>query len=381
MYFDMRSVATPMECAHPTPESAHDCDNVEVTSPDLVVTKLVLSVKGQGPVDGDYGRCNICVNGTDHHGNNSCADGVYWCMCGDYHSSKQCGPSVGLENITESMSKRKCAAGSKSWDCWKDNTAAKTGGEWYSTTSAGYCGDGSSPAPPGCTWSVKEVVKVVNKSCSDDSMCAAAAPLCSSMACACLIGLLIPHAPPPPPSHPPTHNPSPRHARNSYTAVEKYAATAATVASRRGGSGVVVVEAKEGEEKRLAAQSCFETCADSGAGKQRNTSSSCWITCAAPAPAPAPAPAAHHPKPRHPRRQRRLPSYDGRRCFYDTVLGPEAGIPGGKVEGMPLQTLVDAWNKPFLPEAQGGCPALGDAIRRQPPRPSALAWRGFPGFD
>lgn len=71
----------------------------------------------------------------------------------------------------------------------------------------------------------------------------------------------------------------------------------------------------------------------------------------------------------------------GRRCFYDTVLGPEAGFPGGKVAGMPLQKLVDAWNKPFLPEAQGGCPALGDSIRREPPRPSALKWRGFPGFD
>lgn len=171
MYFDMRSVATPMECAHPDPESAHDCDNQEVTAPDLVITKLVLDVKGKGPVDGDYGRCNICVNGTDHHGNNSCIDGVYWCLCGDYHASKQCGPDVGLENITESMSRRKCYPGSEKWDCWKDNTAAKTGGAWYSTTSAGYCGDGTSPAPPGCTWSVKEVVKVVNKSCSDDSMC------------------------------------------------------------------------------------------------------------------------------------------------------------------------------------------------------------------
>ena len=74
MYFDLRSVATPLECASGDPRAAHDCDNAEVTSKDLIITKLVLQVRLPF---GDYGRCNICVNGTDHHGNNSCADGVY----------------------------------------------------------------------------------------------------------------------------------------------------------------------------------------------------------------------------------------------------------------------------------------------------------------
>ena len=81
-------------------------------------------------------------------------------------------------------------------------------------------------------------------------------------------------------------------------------------------------------------------------GKLRNTSSACWIS-----------------------------------CFYATVLGPAAGQPGGAVAGMPLPVLVTAWNKPFLPEAQGGCPALdNDKIRQAPPRPSTRNWRGFPGF-
>ena len=45
-------------------------------------------------------------------------------------------------------------------------------------------------------------------------------------------------------------------------------------------------------------------------------------------------------------------------CFYSTALGPDAGTPGGAIAGVPLQTLLDAWNRPFLPEAEGGCPAL-----------------------
>ena len=44
-------------------------------------------------------------------------------------------------------------------------------------------------------------------------------------------------------------------------------------------------------------------------------------------------------------------------CFYKAALGPEAGRPGGAVAGMPMQQLVAAWQKPFLPEAEGGCPA------------------------
>ena len=44
LYFDLRSVVTPIECAHPSPETGRDCDNQEVVANDLVITKLVLSV-------------------------------------------------------------------------------------------------------------------------------------------------------------------------------------------------------------------------------------------------------------------------------------------------------------------------------------------------
>ena len=62
MYFDIRSVGLPLECASGDPTTAHDCDNAEVVSNDLVITKLTLQVRLPF---GDYGRCNICVNGTD----------------------------------------------------------------------------------------------------------------------------------------------------------------------------------------------------------------------------------------------------------------------------------------------------------------------------
>ena len=67
MYFDLRSVDIAMECANPSPSSAHDCDNQEVVAKDLAISKLVLEVDTRF---GQYGRCNVCVNGTDHHGNN-----------------------------------------------------------------------------------------------------------------------------------------------------------------------------------------------------------------------------------------------------------------------------------------------------------------------
>ena len=45
------------------------------------------------------------------------------------------------------------------------------------------------------------------------------------------------------------------------------------------------------------------------------------------------------------------------RCFYQTVLGPESGHPGGAVTGMPVQDLIAAWEKPFADEKDGGCPS------------------------
>jgi hypothetical protein len=189
------------------------------------------------------------VNGTDHHGNNSCTDGVYWCSCSWGHGSSQCAPGVGRENLTEHYSGRKCSSGSPNYECWKDASAKKLGGTWYSTVSAGY----------GTTWHVAEVVKRVSKQCADNTM---------------------------------------------NQAVEK-----------------------------AGYQSCFKNCGPTGSGPHRNTSSTCWIE-----------------------------------CFEQTVLGPQAGTPGGAIEGMPIADLLKAWNAPFESDNPqiGGCPALP-----VPPPPTA----------
>ena len=98
LFFDLRSVDLPIECAHPTSRTAHDCDNAEVVSNDLVITKLILEVDSSKY--GQYGRCNVCVNGTDHHGNNTCKDGVYSCACGGFRAPAPCNASVGKMNVT-----------------------------------------------------------------------------------------------------------------------------------------------------------------------------------------------------------------------------------------------------------------------------------------
>jgi len=65
------------------------------------------------------------------------------------------------------------------------------------------------------------------------------------------------------------------------------------------------------------APGCFDDC-----GSQKtNTSSPCWVN-----------------------------------CLYKAALGPDAGTPGGAVAGMSTTDLIAAWTKPFLPEAEGGCP-------------------------
>merc|ERR1712232_342253 len=128
-----------------------------------------------------------------------------------------------------------CRTGEPDWECWRNSVALKTGGLWYSTVASGYCGDGSKPAPKGCTWSVKKLSKIVNKTCSDNAV---------------------------------------------YTYFETYDQNSAK---------------------------CFASCADSGTGPARNTSSVCWV-----------------------------------KCFYSTLLGPDAATPGGKLAGVPAQKVSSA---------------------------------------
>jgi len=81
------------------------------------------------------------------------------------------------------------------------------------------------------------------------------------------------------------------------------------------GSLADVVEAAD-------SNSCFDTCGP------RNMSTTCWIS-----------------------------------CFFDTLLGPDArrNASAGAVTGMALEDITKGWTRPFLDEAAGGCPKIGDA--------------------
>ena len=129
----------------------------------LVITKIVLTVD---PAFGPYSSCNVCVNGTDPYGKEKCTDGVYTCSCSD----KPCGQAVGQANISGAWVNQGCPTNAPDWKCWQGNVAKKIGGSWYSTLDSGYCGDGTRPPPPGCTWKVAELVKQVSKDCSDNTI-------------------------------------------------------------------------------------------------------------------------------------------------------------------------------------------------------------------
>jgi len=88
-----------------------------------------------------------------------------------------------------------------------------------------------------------------------------------------------------------------------------------------------IYDAVEAYDK--AGDGCFDRCPDKQKHPHapRNTSGTCWIY-----------------------------------CFYATVLGPSALIPGGATlpltTGMPIEQIDAAFAKPFAPVAEGGCPAL-----------------------
>jgi hypothetical protein len=63
-------------------------------------------------------------------------------------------------------------------------------------------------------------------------------------------------------------------------------------------------------------------------------------------------------------------------CFYATLLGGFGLLPNGNYSGMPLALLDEAFEKPFLPEEQGGCPSIQEeAAHAGPPSAAAKAWQ------
>jgi hypothetical protein len=168
-YFDVRSVDLPIECAHITPQNAHDCQNAELVSNDLVITKLVLEVDARS--FGTYGYCNLCVNGSDHISNISCTNGAYSCICGKNQSLdppfERCGSNVGTVNISQRVGSKPNNCTSEV-DCYLINLARKLDNViWYSTTASGWC-DQQSSNTNNCTWRVDRSIKRVNKTCSDN---------------------------------------------------------------------------------------------------------------------------------------------------------------------------------------------------------------------
>jgi hypothetical protein len=278
-FFLLREAILLLECAKgETHGFRADCDNPEVTDPDLVVTKLNLTYTGG---EGPYGRCNLCSDeGVDPFSHLSCESGEYLCTCGPYAAPFACNDqqAVGVEDISTALTDvvPPCTWAKwmeAPWQCWQISVAEKTGGLWYSTTRAGWC-DAPDADPSTCTWRAR-VLKVVNKTCTD--------------------GII-------------------------FDAVEAY-------------------DAEHGSR-------CFRQCpspaARAGAPGRRNTTDPCWIY-----------------------------------CYFETLLGRDGVLPGRPLGGMPMELVKEAFEKPFAPANDGGCPDVahrgsGEEMALAQRKPSAL---------
>jgi hypothetical protein len=249
LYFLMRSVVSPIECAQNP--SAEDCTDSEVVSNRLVATRVSMTVDSDF---GGYGMCNICnkalMNSTWTKAYcNETNLGKYFCIGG---RNKLDTSKVGFETVA-SAHESSCTRMEKEWECWRNRIVKKIGGNWWSFFNESYC-DPSMPAP--CAWQVNSAPSVINNTCLHDRV---------------------------------------------YTAIESYPTTVP----------------------------CFAGCENGAA--PRNTSDPCWIGCA-----------------------------------FEAVLGPGAGYPNGTITGMPVATLVSAWEEAFGPN---GCPQVSASAHGRSHRP------------
>ena len=311
MYFDLRTVGLPLECGPWRNRSfwSHlDCDNPEVANVSaLAITKLVLEVDTRW---GDYADCNIDDTG------------AYACSCenvpgncsaltpsAQHDGGKKCNMTSGCDyNVADRQCEPyTCANITDRLDCTQGYRKC----EW----EAGSCHPPPGP-PPVCNHSL---VGFLNLSTVDWGR-----------------------------HHHHGQTPSkidywhgnvlsktngfwfstwaegecrddPAQAFCSW----RVAAEAKKVAKGCSDAAIdAIVEA--GDRSAPWGARCFDTCP---AAQRTNTSSECWIE-----------------------------------CFYSNVLGPNGSSSllnhSDPNFGIPLPELQAAWDKPFLPVEQGGCPAL-----------------------
>ena len=358
-FFDLRSKVLPIECAANTSFSG-DCNNGEVIDNDLVISKLTLEVKV--PHFGEYSRCNICLkSGRDPLSNLPCTPGEYICTCGSFFHARDCTneTSVGAQNITKaygSFSSYLCNWErwiKEPWMCWSWPIVGKTGGMWYSTTRAGWCGAPGAD-PRHCTWDAK-VEKVINKTCSDGSARARAtrtrihtrahAPQRTVMATA-------------DDAHRSPAGGSPR-AQSSTTSLRSTTAprgaAASTRAPRVGGTRCdrATCPTPAGSTAVRANPRALLLCRARATPCARDTPvpNACQRIAACGAAYTVPS-----------ARVRCAPPLAVASCAdYATLLGASHLLPSGSTPrdaGMPRAAILDAFAQPFLPEADGGCPDI-----------------------
>eukprot|EP00967_Tisochrysis_lutea_P123316 scaffold205029_cov33-Tisochrysis_lutea.AAC.1 len=176
MFFDLSNKAEPLVCKQQ--ESGRKwkslaCQNPEEVAPDLVISKLLLTVRQPF---GEYARCNICnASGVDPLSQLRCKPNAYLCSCGNFWDPKDCSHqlAVGKTTLKDAFGKGYVMCSPRTWMdapylCWGPHVVGITGGTWYSTTKAGWCDDPTAD-PSLCTWRAT-VVKVVNKTCSDSKI-------------------------------------------------------------------------------------------------------------------------------------------------------------------------------------------------------------------
>jgi hypothetical protein len=170
LYFVMRSVVGPIECAaEPT---AEDCTDREVVATNLMASALVVEIDSK---TGGYGHCNICTNTSSKHSYCKPSElGQYKCTGWvDLHK-------VGMEHPATAH-RTNCEASMPNWECWRNRVALKFGGTWWSFFNQSYCGGGgldmvpvpqqpatagaAAVAEKGCSWRVVRQLKSINNSC------------------------------------------------------------------------------------------------------------------------------------------------------------------------------------------------------------------------